>query len=394
MSEPKHLLHVFSTFVPAGPQVRTAKLMEAFGDEFRHTLVAMDGKLEARELVPSGVDITYLDAPPRAGTLRTLPRMRSLVGQVDPDLVLTYNWGALDTVLACRIPPRRTFVHHEDGFRPDEAHAQKARRVLARRAALSGASKVVVISKTLERIALGSWKLKPSRLAYIPNGIELERFEARDGHAELRDSLGIPLDAFVLGAVGHLRPEKNIPRLLQVLDRRPDTLDAHLLLLGDGPERAAIETMAAELELSDRVHFAGYQQDPRPYYRAMDIFCLTSNTEQMPIALLEAMASSLAVLSTDVGDVRDMVDPHNQEFVVPLPRELTPDASSPGTPDESTTVRRLTDSLRTLAGDPVLRAQLGRLHRERAAELYSHNGMVDAYRTIYRRPSGLSQVKG
>lgn len=386
MSKPKHLLHVFSTFVPAGPQVRTAKLMDAFGDEFRHTLVAMDDRLGARELVPSGVDITYLDAPPRAGTLRTLPRMRGLMARVDPDLVLTYNWGALDTVLACRVPPSRAFVHHEDGFRPDEAHTQKARRVLARRAALSGASKVVVISKTLERIALGSWKLKPSRLAYIPNGIELERFEARDGNAELRESLGVPLEAFLLGAVGHLRPEKNIPRLLHVLAGRPDTLDAHLLLLGDGPERAAIEALARELDLSDRVHFVGYQQDPRPYYRAMDLFCLTSNTEQMPIALLEAMATSLAVLATDVGDVRDMVDPHNQDFVIPLPGALNPDPSARSTPDETATVRRLTDALATLAQDPVLRAQLGRLHRERAAELYSHDGMVDAYRTIYRQP--------
>src|SRR6185436_12674346 len=73
-----HLLHVFSTFVPAGPETRTVRLIEAIGQEFRHSIVAMDGRTEARELLSGKVDVKMLDGPPKAGSFATLKRLRGL----------------------------------------------------------------------------------------------------------------------------------------------------------------------------------------------------------------------------------------------------------------------------------------------------------------------------
>ena len=370
MATRPHLLHVFSTFVPAGPQVRTAGLLAAFGDAFRHSIVAMDGKLEARELIDPSVDVAYLEAPPKAGSLRTVPRMAALVREAGPDLVLTYNFGAIDTALALRTFRGPPLVHHEDGFRPDEASALKRRRSWLRRAALGKAAAVIVISENLRSIARDAWHLADERLHFIPNGIDPQRFEAADRNPELRAELGISADAFVVGAVGHLRPEKNVARLLRAAAAVPGV---HVLVLGEGPEREALGALAAKRGLAGRVHCAGYHADPRGHYRAMDAFAITSDTEQMPIALLEAMASELPVVATDVGDVRSILPPEQEAFVVEL-----------GEGCEGGLAR----GLEALAAKPDERSRLAAANRARVLERFTQERMVAAYRDVYGRAIG------
>lgn len=363
-----HLVHVFSTFVPAGPQVRTAKLLAAFGREYRHTVIAMDGRTGARELLAPGLEVAFADPPPKAGTVATALRMRARLAELAPDLLLTYNFGAVDSLFAARMLDLGAVVHHEDGFLPDEAAGFKSRRIWVRRAALQPPFEVVVISRNLERIARELWRVDESRLHFIPNGIEVERFPKRDGNPELRDELGIPRGAFVVGAVGHLRPEKNLPRLLRAVAAIADRHDVHVLLLGDGPEREKLDELAAAPPLRGRVHFAGYHADPRAHYRAMDAFALTSDTEQMPIALLEAMACSLPVVATDVGDVRAVLPQVQLAHVHSLGPDVEP---------------ALARSLASLVESPLLRADLGRANRGRVASDFGFGTMVRAYRELY-----------
>jgi len=365
-----HLLHVFSTFAPAGPQVRTVGLIEDLGAEFRHSVLAMDDRTDARELLTGKVEVAFLEAPPKAGTLQTVPRMRALLKRVRPDLVLTYNFGAMDTVLAARtlgLP----LVHHEDGFLPDEVQRRKPRRSWFRRLGLARAERVVVISENLHRIATEEWHLAPEQVVFVPNGIELARFGPREtgeaGDRTVRDELGLGPHALVVGAVGHLRPEKNLPRLLEAV-AATEHPDLHLLILGEGPERERIAALAAAPPLAGRVHLVGYHPDPRAHYRAMDLFALTSDTEQMPIALLEAMASALPVVATDVGDVRLILPDEQRRFV---------SAVSDG-------AAALARSLGELAEKAELRRELGAANRRRAEQRYTRERMTRAYRDVYR----------
>src|SRR5262245_40959625 len=233
-----HLLHVFSTFVPAGPETRTVHLIEALGRELRHSILAIDGRTDAKALFTGRAEVEVLPSLPRAGSLATLRRLRALFQSLGPDLTLSYNWGAFDAVFAAR-SLRRPHVHHEDGFTSDEAHEFKRRRAWTRRLFLPGVTRVVVPSRRLESIAHERWKLAPPHVLYVPNGIRLERFRARDGRPSLRHALGIPGAALVVGYVGHLRPEKNPLRLLEACARAASDQDLHVLVLGDGPERAA-----------------------------------------------------------------------------------------------------------------------------------------------------------
>jgi len=365
-----HLLHVFSTFVPAGPEMRTVRLIEAFGSEFRHSILAIDGRTDAREHLPKTVDVRILEAPPKAGTLATTRRLRALMKAERPDLVLSYNWGAFDAVLAARSLFSRRIVHHEDGFNPDEVLEQKRRRTLARRLVLRGVHAVVVPSRNLERIAKETWGLPESIVRWIPNGIRAERFLPRDGRPELRVRLGIPRAAPLVGFVGHLRPEKNPLRLLKACARIDPALGAHVLVLGDGVERPAMEALAAKTPtLYGRVHFAGFVADPAEHYRAMDVFCVSSDTEQMPVALLEAMGSALPVVSTDVGDVRAILGEAQGSFVVPL--------------GEHESAWPLAEKLTEMLGDGELRRRLGERNRDRVHESFTFDLMLGAYRKVY-----------
>ncbi|NUP96613.1 MAG: glycosyltransferase, partial [Planctomycetaceae bacterium] len=147
--------------------------------------------------------------------------------------------------------------------------------------------------------------------------------------------------------------------------------DVHALVLGDGPERARIEELARSPALAGRVHLVGYHSDPREHYRAMDVFGIVSDTEQMPIALLEAMASGLPVLGTDVGDVRAMLPAAQGDFVAKL--------------DDSTDAK-LAAALARLCESADLRRDLGRHNRARVAERYSLDTMVARYRALAGLP--------
>lgn len=352
------VLHVFATFTAAGPQVRTAELMHGLGGEFEHAVVAMDGRTEALELCPDGVRVV-----PAPSGLRA---MRALLAREDPDLLCTYNWGAFDAALAARLAGRRAHVHHEDGFNADEAGRRKRRRNLARRFALGRASAVVVPSRLLAGIARREWRVPEHRLRLIVNGVDPERFRPDGpGRAELRGRLGIPLDARVVGAVGHLRPVKRYDRLLRAA---ADLEGVHVVLVGEGPERAALESLVpACTPRGGGIHLVGHQRDLAPWYRSMDVLCVSSDSEQLPVTLLEAMACGLPACGTDVGDLAVTVPAEGRDLLVP-----------PGEPGPLGAV------LARLLEDDERRIALGRACAARAREEYSRDAMVSAYRKVFR----------
>ena len=366
---PPHLLHVFSTFVPAGPELRTVRLIHALGHELRHSILAMDGRVSAFDLLRDHPHATLIPALSKAGTLATVPRLRRLFRDLRPDAVLSYNWGAFDAVLAQigRAPLRA--LHHEEGFNADEARRFKLRRLWARRLALPRVHRVVVPSLTLRDLALRRWRLAPEQVQFVPNGVDLEHFGGAgrgDGdQTTIRARLGIAADRPVVGFVGHLRAEKTPQRLLAAARQLRDTAPITLLFVGDGPERAALEERARRDGMEAHTHFVGHQSDLIPYYRAIDIFAISSDTEQMPVALLEAMAMRLPVASTDVGDVRAILPQPQQHFV------YDSDAG-------------LARAIVQLAGAPEERARLGKLNRRRVEERFGFDRTVEAYRALYR----------
>ena len=378
------VLHVFPSFVPAGSQVRTARILGALGSAWRHAVLALDGRLDARALVESAVDVRYLAAPPKAGSAATTLRLAQVLERERPRLLCTYNFGSVDAGLAALSLGGVPHVHHEDGFLPDEARGQMLRRTLMRRIALVRTSRVVVISNTLLQIALQTWRLDPDQVQLIPNGIDLERFAPRTRDVSVRARLGIGSEAFLVGAVGHLRPEKNFARLLHAASHLPQ---AHVLILGEGGERARLEQLASSLGMHGRVHLPGYDSDPRGYYGAMDVFVISSDTEQTPLALLEAMAMGLPAVGTGVGDVASILGPAASDWIVPLALGPQDRASAPCS--ESDVVANMAGRLQLLARDGDLRQDLGAKARQTVQARFDERDMLRAYRHLFERAVGL-----
>jgi hypothetical protein len=157
-AKPLRLLHVFPSFEVGGSQMRTTRLIDGLGAGFENSLVSLSGNLAAQQLLAEPQRLRVLPPPPKAGSLKTTLALIRSLRQAEPDLVLTYNFGALDGLLAARclgLPA----IHHEDGFGPDEAQGRKRRRTLLRRWVLPLARAVIVPSRQLETIARQEWSL-------------------------------------------------------------------------------------------------------------------------------------------------------------------------------------------------------------------------------------------
>jgi glycosyltransferase involved in cell wall biosynthesis len=246
------------------------------------------------------------------------------------------------------------------------------------------ADAVVVVSTGLARLARESWRVPESRLVHIPNGIDLDRFSPGPS-GEFRRQLGVGPEDLLVGSVAHLRPEKNAPRLLDAfLAVAPRHPRAHLVFVGwipesdDGVEAEYVRRMRDRIRsasLEGRVHFAGRAQDTVPCYRALDLFALASDSEQMPLSLMEAMGCGRAVVSTDVGDAKEMLPEANRPFVTALC-------------DDAAYAR----ALDLLLSDAPLRASLGAENRARALERFGRDRMVaDYYRLFGRLAPGASR---
>ena len=300
-----------------------------------------------------------------------------------PDLLLTYNWGSFDAVLAARSLGLKRHVHHEDGFNLDEAHGQLRRRALARRLALRGVPRIVVPSRRLEQLAQDTWRLTSDQVRRIVNGVDSEHFKPADASAgpssRLREELGIPPDALVVGSVGHLRPVKRYDRLIRAVDslHAAENLPAvHLLLVGEGAERSSLEQQIESAQTPrERFHLVGHQQDLVPWYQALDLFCLSSDSEQLPVSLLEAMACGVPVCATDVGDIRHSLPEAARQHLVPLSRE-----------DTSASLGR---GLAALLSQPQERQQLADLGRQQVQSSFSEAAMVQSYRALYSEVAGV-----
>lgn len=150
------------------------------------------------------------------------------------------------------------------------------------------------------------------RCTVIHNGIPLLNLSNEERLAykkEFRDKHSIPQEAFVIGTVARLQWQKSVHRLLQafslVSEKHPEM---HLVLVGTGPERVALEELSQELRCDQRIHFLGNVDNPRPVYCLMDLFVLPSLWEGMPLTVLEAWDSRIPVIATDVSGSRDIIE--------------------------------------------------------------------------------------
>ena len=300
---PVRILHAHSTFGHGGKEARAVQLMNAFGAAAEHAVIsASPGELGAREALAPAVKADFPDdAPPLTG-LPGLPRLFRLSRYMRRfDLVLTYNWGAFDAVMARHLFGGPPLIHHEDGFNQDEAGELKTRRNLYRRLGLAAAHRLVVPSARLEAIARKAWAQPPAKVVRIANGIDVAalRRAAGAGDSRAREAPRRDRDRHRRRAARGQEPAAPGPRLRRHdVARAPGSSSSApgRRASGSPPRRAA-------LGVADRLLMPGFLADPARWIGRFDIFALSSDSEQFPISLVEAMAAGLPAVATAVGDV-------------------------------------------------------------------------------------------
>ena len=346
-----------------GQQRRLASLVTGLGEGFSHRILSLDGELGAAGLLD--LARARAEAFPFAKSPIVSPgniaRFGALMRAERPDVLCTYNWGSLEAAAANRVSGNAPHVHHEDGFGPDELGGeQKWRRILARRFLLRD-SFVTVPSSGLHRIAKDVWRIDGARLYRIPVGVNLSRFLAPG-----RDYRRAPV---TVAAIGALRKEKNFLRLIAAFERADEAGRARLVIHGEGPEENALRGRAAQSPAADRISLAGPTSAPEAALSAADIFALSSDTEQTPISLIEAMASGLPAIAPDIGDIRAMVSAANAAFI-------------PAAGDDDAYVA----ALAALIEDASLRERLGHANFAKSAA-FDERAMIESFRALYARAS-------
>ena len=370
---PRRILHLHSTFSLGGKEARAVHLMNRFGDRAVHTILsAMPEEMGAADAINPDIAVAFPDNAPSLQGKPSPDRYRDLARYMqDFDLVLSYNWGAMDGMGAHRLfarlmklPP---IIHHEDGFNADETDRLNPKRNLFRRLMLPTARALVVPSQRLEEIARKIWRQPAHKIYRIPNGIDVAVYKvppeahAIPGFVKQEGSI-------VVGTLAGLRPVKNLPRLVRAVAALPMELrrKVQLVIVGTGPERAAILVEAERLGVGPQLVLPGFLPNPHRYVGLFDIFALSSDSEQFPISLVEAMAAGLPALSTNVGDVAHIVAPDNLPFITPLHNEPA-----------------YAKALRDLVADGDARARIGAANQVRAQAEYDDDEMVARYAELY-----------
>ncbi len=359
------IVHVLSSFGMGGQERVALDLAGGQTGEGHRvltvSLASEDGPL-ASEFRDQGLEISTVVVRPGRDP-RLFLELARLFRTRHVDVVHTHNpqpllFSALPAKLA-----RARLVHTKHGVNPDSP-----RRLAMRRAAGRLVDAFVAVSQPTADVASERRECRSGRLHVVPNGIDLRRF-GPDGDARraIRRELGIPDDAFAVGTVGRLWPEKGhaylISSLASVLGE-----SFHLVITGEGPERDNLTRQVAELARPGSVHLTGNRRDVPKVLAALDVFVLTSKSEGLPLVIPEAMAAGLPVVATRVGGIPQVVEEGVTGFMVAYGDE---DA--------------LRGRLVALDGDRQLAGRLGTMGRERSLDRYSSRRMVADYLALYRQ---------
>jgi len=236
------------------------------------------------------------------------------------------------------------------------------------RAAASNATGWIGNSNYVRRALVEQYGIRPKKVFVVPNGIYLDDVRCGLSRTEAKRQFGLEADELVVSMVGNLRAEKNHMMFLRMARRVTEGgIAARFLLAGEGSLRSPLEKTAVDCGLGDRVRFLGRRSDVACLYRATDVAVLTSFTEGLPNALIEAAAAGVPCVATDSGGAADVVMDGRNGHVVPVD-------------DDQAMAGRVCELLR----NPDRRAAMGAAGRQLVEEKFSAEAMGETLLSVYR----------
>lgn len=368
------IVHVVYSFDTGGLENGIVNLINRMSPQvFRHAIVALTNCSPqfCDRITRDDVHFIAMNKAP-GHALKLYPALHRLFKDLKPAIVHTRNLAALETVIPARTAGVPVRIHGEHGWDVSDPEGNSHRYRIARRLYRPFVSHYVALSGHIEKYLVNAIGVPRDRISRICNGVDTDRFHPTETGRGLLP--GSPLNESglrVIGTVGRLQAIKDQRNLIRafalLLERMPASADdLRLMVVGNGPLRREIEAEMLRLGVTDKVWLAGERADIPEVLRSMDIFVLPSRAEGISNTVLEAMASGLPVVATDVGGSSELVVSSRTGILVPA---RDPDL--------------LADALAAYLTDPAQASAHGRAGRDRVQAEFSLDGMVARYTELY-----------
>jgi glycosyltransferase involved in cell wall biosynthesis len=328
------------------------------------SLAASAGGPMASEFEDAGIVVHQV--PKRPGLDRTLPfRVARKLKELGVEVAHTHNTAPLTYAAAAARIAGLAVVHSKHG----EGHLVSKAGQFLRRLGAPFVHSFVAVSEATAEHARRQWAYPlPSRIRVITNGIRMDKHHPdKQARLEVRRALGIDDDAWVVGTIGRFDDNKNQSALVRAMAPLLGP-KSQLILVGDGESMPKVKAAAQATEHAECIHILGRRNDASRVLAAMDVFALPSLSEGLPLVILEAMATGLAVVSTAVGGIPKVIEDGVNGLLVPANNEGA-----------------LRERLTTLSADRQMAASLGACARSHVVEAYSAERMASEYLELYRR---------
>lgn len=361
------IVQVLHTLRVGGAEILAANLARRLQHRYRFVFACLEevGTI-GHQLINEGFQVEVLGRKPGLDWGCAF-RLGRLCRRERAKLIHAHQWTPFFYASIARWfyrPPAIVFTEH-GRFYPDY---RRPKRVFANRFLLEPQDRVTGVGEFVKQALVQNEGIPAARIETIYNGIDVEQFRpAPERRAVVRAELGLANDDFAIFQVARLDPIKDhataVRTMARVAAQRPN---AKLLIVGEGPEQATIETLIRQHNLAANVRMFGLRTDVPRLLAAADCFLLTSKSEGIPLTVIEAMAAGLPVVATDVGGMAEVVIHDHTGFLA--------SANDDG---------GLSDCVMALERDHALRDRIGQTACRRAAQSFSDREMVHAYDGLF-----------
>lgn len=361
--------HVIYRLAVGGLENGVVNLINHLPSCYRHLVVSLTDYTDfARRIEREDVEIIALHKRP-GHDWRLYRDLYRLFRQRRPAIVHSRNLAALEAQVPARLAGVPVRIHGEHGRDMSDPHGTRRRYILQRRLLRPFVSHYIALSGELERYLREQTGVARGRISRILNGVDTQRFHPRRGGRSLLPEDYRDPTRVVFGTVGRMDPVKDQMTLVRAFARlQAETPTTRLVLAGDGECRPALEAEVQRLGLAKRIWFAGQRSDVPELLRELDVFVLPSLAEGISNTIMEAMASGLPVVATEVGGNPELVEADI------CGRLVRPD--DPGA---------MAEAMRDYVADRQRIEAEGQAARKRAEAVFGLDGMVTAYDGVYRR---------
>lgn len=385
MNDPRPLvIHVVYSFDVGGLENGIVNLINRMpADSFRHMIVALTACVPSFCQRITRRDVEFLSLHKGEGHgIKLYPRLFRLFRQHRPAIVHTRNLAALEAAVPAWLAGVPVRIHGEHGWDSSDPDGESRKYQTLRRIYSPFVSGYVALSRRIESYLTGKVGIAAGRIRRICNGVDAERFLPASGRQAIDGSPFNDPGLYVFGAVGRLQSVKDHATLIRgfaaFLEQHPAArARARLVVVGGGPLRGELEALVRERGLESLVWLAGERADIPAINAGLDVFVLPSRAEGISNTLLEAMASGLPVIATDVGGNGELVVAGQTGRLVPAV-----DPASMGA------------AMAELFDNRELALRMGQAGRERVLAQFSLDAMVGAYLALYRDKAGLQASDG